>query len=138
MERVGADHGGGSLTLLRVLRDYWGAAERDLYTAGLCWDDLGSRALPWHALVSFMLNPGPTTSLYLQQTEGYGVLERLNALQLDALKLLLWSKTKDAQKESPRHRPKPTWQPGMPEEEPELKEFEVMTIEDYMDRVGMT
>lgn len=131
-------HSGGSLALLRVLKDHWGAAERDLYHAGKCWEDIGSRALPWHALVSFMLNAPPSSSLYHQLTEGWDVGDRLGALRLDALKLLLWSKTKDAQKDPPRHRPKPTWQPGMPEEEPELKEYQVMTVEDYCARVGLT
>lgn len=134
---MAADHGGGSLGALRVLRDHWGAAERDLYHAQKCWEDVGTRRLPWHAFVSTLLNAPPGTALYHQLTEGWDVLERLTALQLDALKLLLWSKTKDAQQEPYRHRPKPTWQPGMPEEEPELKEYEVMTIEDYLRRTGL-
>lgn len=134
---MAADHTGGSLGALRVLRDFWGAAERDLYHEGKCWEDVGTQRLPWHAFVSWLLNAPPSTALFHQLTEGYDVAERLNALQLDALKLLLWSKTKDAQQEPYRHRPKPTWQPGMPEEEPELKEYEVMTIEDYMRRTGM-
>lgn len=134
---MAADHSGGSLTLLRVLRDHWGAAERDLYHSGKCWEDVGTRVLPWHALVSTLLHPAPTTALYHESTEGYGVLERLSTLQLDALKLLLWSKTKDAQSDPPRKRPKPTWRPGMPEEEPELKEYQVMTIEQYIERAGI-
>jgi hypothetical protein len=112
--------------------------ERDLYAAGKCWEDIGTVRLPWHALASMVLNAPPNTSVYHQLTEGWDVGDRLAALQLDALKLLLWSKTKDAQRDSPRNRPKPTWQPGMPEEEPELKEYEVMTIEDYMRRSGLT
>jgi len=85
-----------------------------------------------------MLNAPPGTAVYHQLTEGWDVAERLAALELDALKLLLWSKTKDAHAAPPRNRPKPTWQPGMAVEEPEEKEHAVMTIEDYMQRVGMT
>jgi hypothetical protein len=112
----------------------WGAAERDLYTAQFQWEDVGTDRLPWHALVNMMLNAPPGTAVYHQITEGWDVLERLNALQLDALKLLLWTKTNDAQKN--RNRPKPTWQPGMEADEEE-KEYEAMTIEQYMERAGL-
>jgi hypothetical protein len=125
---------GGSLALLSLLADRWGAAERDLYTAGMRWEDIGTDRLPWCALVSFMLNAPPGTAVYHQITEGWDVLERLNAFQLDALKLLLWAKTEDGRKN--RKRPKPTWQPGM-ETEPEEKEYEAMTIEKYMERAGL-
>lgn len=132
-----ANHSGGSLALLSLLDQFWGAAERDLYSVPLRWEDVGTDRLPWHAFVSMMLNAPPGTAVYHQITEGWDVLERLNALQLDALKLLLWAKTKDAQKDPPRKRPKPTWQPGMPEDEPEEKEYQAMTIEQYMEKAGL-
>lgn len=132
-----AHHSGGSLAALGVLAGFWGAVESDLYTAQFQWSDVGSERLPWHAFVSMLLNPAPVSSLYHQITEGWGVAERLAALRLDALRLLVWVKSKDAHAKPPRNRPKPTWQPGMPEEEPEEKEHEVMTIEEYMRRAGM-
>lgn len=130
-------HGGKILTLLKVLDEHWDAVERDLYAVPHTWEDVGTQRLPLGPFCSTVLNSPPGTAVYHQMTEGWDVGDRLSALQLDALKLLLWSKTKDAQRDPPRNRPKPTWQPGMPEEEPELKEYEVMTIEDYMRRVGM-
>jgi hypothetical protein len=130
-------HSGGSLAALSVLSDYWGAVESDLYAGHYQWADVGTDRLPWCAFVSMLLNPAPVTSLYHQMTEGWGVAERLAALRLDALKMLLWTKSKDAYAKPPRNRPKPTWQPGHPEEEPEEKEYEVMTIEQYMERAGM-
>lgn len=130
---------GGILGLLGALNDHWGAVQHDLLSAGLRLSDLGVK-FGIDELASFVLNPGPLSSVYHQLTEGYGVGERMAARQLDALKWLVWAKSKDAQKEPglQRHRPKPTWVPGMPEEEPEVKEYEVMTIEDYMQRVGMS
>jgi hypothetical protein len=86
-----------------------------------------------------VLNSPPGTAVYHQMTEGWDVGERLSARQLDALNMLVYSKTKDAQKPpgQQRHRPTPTWQPGMAPPEPKESEYEVMTIEDYMARVGM-
>ena len=138
MVGVVENRSGGILTLLSILAKCWGAAERDLYNAHHTWEDVGTQQFPFHALVSFMLNAPPGTAVYHQLTEGWDVAERLAALELDALKLLLWSKTKDAHAQPPRNRPKPTWQPGMAVEEPEEKEHAVMTIEDYMQRVGMS
>lgn len=113
--------------------------ESDLYHAGWCWEDVCTDRFPLHAFVSFVLNAGPTTAVYHRITEGYGVAERLSARQLDALNMLVWTKSADAQKKPQyqRHRPKPTWTPGMEMPEPDEKEHEVMTIEDYMQRVGM-
>lgn len=129
---------GGILGLLSALNDYWGAVQHDLLMAGLRLSDLGVK-FGIDELASFVLNAGPATSLYHQMTEGYGVGERLAARQLDSLHMLVWAKSADAQKQPgmQRHRPKPTWVPGMPEDEPEVKEYEVMTIEDYMARVGL-
>lgn len=135
---MGSHHSGGSLALLSLLAQYWGAAERDLYSIPLRWEDVGTDVLPWHAFVSMMLNAPPGTAVHYQMTEGYDVAERLLALNLDAQKMLLWTKSKDAHAKPPRNRPKPTWQPGMAEQEPEEKEYEAMTIEQYMERAGLS
>ena len=100
--------------------------------------DLGTR-YGIDELADFVLNAGPATATFHQLTEGYGVGERLSARQLDSLNMLVWSKSDDARKpvSQQRYRPKPTWVPGMEIEEPEAKEYEVMTIEDYMQRSGL-
>ena len=113
--------------------------QHDLLAAGgLRLSDLGVK-YDLDELVEFVLNAGPKTSLYHQMTEGWGVAERLAARQLDAQNMTVWMASADARKAPgmQRHRPKPTWMPGMPPPEEEEKEFEVMTIEDYMARVGM-
>jgi hypothetical protein len=135
---VGSHHSGGSLALLSLLAQFWGAAERDLYSIPLRWEDIGTDVLPWHAFVSMMLNAPPGSAVYHQITEGWDVLERLTALLLDTQRTALWTKSKDAHAKPPRNRPKPTWQPGMPEEAPEDKEYQAMTIEQYMEKAGLT
>ena len=107
--------------------------------AGWRLSDLGTR-YGIGELADFVLNAGPTTAVFHQLTEGYGVGERLAARQLDAANMLLWAKSDDARKPASqqRHRPKPTWVPGMEAPEPEVKEYEVMTIEDYMQRTGLS
>lgn len=111
--------------------------QHDLLAAGLRLSGLGVD-YGIDELAAFVLNAGPGTSLYHQLTEGWDVGERLSARCLDALNILVWTKSEDARKKPQyqKHRPKPTWQPGMPEPEPEEQEHEVMTIEDYLARVG--
>lgn len=106
--------------------------------AGLRLSGLGS-AYGIDELADFVLNAGPTTSVFHQLTEGYGVGERLSARRLDALNMLVWAKTEDARKPvaQQKHRPKQTWVPGMEEEVEPEKEYEVMTIEDYLQRTGL-
>jgi hypothetical protein len=131
-------HSGEILGLLSALDEYWGAVQHDLMAARWRLSDLGI-LYGIDELADFVLNAGPTTAVFHQLTEGYGVGERLSARCLDSLNMLLWAESEDARKpvSQQRHRPKPTWVPGMEIEEPEVKEFEVMTIEDYMQRSGL-
>jgi hypothetical protein len=126
---VGELLGGGILKLLSVLKDHWGAVERDLLAAGLHLHFLGTDRLSLGELCSFVLNSPPNTAVFHALTEGYGVSERLQARTLDALNFLAWTKSEDAHEKNPQHRPEPTWIPGMNTSEPEQP---FMTVSDYM------
>lgn len=60
---------------------------------------------------------------------------QLAAIQADALHVLVWSKTKDAERKSPRHYPKPIPRPGakeQPKAEDRFKEVEGLPKDDFM------
>lgn len=51
------------------------------------------------------------------ETWHWGVAEHIAALQADALRMLLWAKSKDASKKPPRNQPKPIPRPGITEKQ---------------------
>lgn len=70
------------------------------------------------------LPPDKTSAAYRKlnpETWMWGVSEHLMAHQLDVLRWLQWSKTKDASKKSPRGAPKPIPRPGMKEQQAEAE-----------------
>lgn len=129
---MGEHYSGGILKLLSILQDHWGAVERDLHLAGLTLDDLGGK-LSVAALVAFTVYAPPGTAVFQKVNQGWTVNDHLQAQAIDALNLLVWSKTVDAQEKSPRHKPEPIPRPGMDvaEEQPS----NVMTVEEYMKRL---
>lgn len=73
----------------------------------------------------------PFTAVHHAVNEGWLVGDHLQAQAIDALNFLAWAKTKDAQRDSPRHRPERIPRPGMAPQPVEDKQH-VMTVEDYI------
>jgi len=83
-------------------------------------------------LVAATVYAPPGTYVFQKVNEGWTVNDHLQAQAIDALNLLVWSKTVDAQEKSPKFKPKPIPRPGMVEPEPEKP---VMTVGEYMERL---
>jgi hypothetical protein len=126
---MGQHLGGGILKLLSILKDHWGAVERDLAASGWTWNDVGDR-LPFSQFVSFAVYAPAGTAVFTRVNEGWDATAYLLADLIDINHLLLWSKTKDAHEDPPRNQPKPVHRPGMAVEVEEPK-F-TMTVEDYL------
>jgi hypothetical protein len=119
-----------------TLDKYWGAVERDLTLAGFTWDDVGSERFPVSTFVAFTGHAPPNSSLYHERSEGWTVTDHLLAQVIDALNKLVWFKTKDAQSETPKHRPDPVPRPGMKIAKPDSGE-KPMTVADYAQKAGI-
>lgn len=124
-------HSGGILKLLSILKDHWGAVELDLLSSGVTLDDVGDK-ISLEALVACAVYAPPGTYLFHKVNQGWTVNDHLQAQAIDALNLLVWSKTVDAQEKRPRYKPEPIPRPGMAVAEVKA---DVLTVEDYMRRL---
>ena len=81
---------------------------------GLRLDDLGTRALSWRDLW-VVVHQAPTSSALYRSVNpeayGWGLAEQLQAAGVDALRWLVWAKTKDGA--AGRNRPQPIPRPGV-------------------------
>lgn len=114
--------------------------------AGYTWADIGTARMPFDQFVAFVCHAPPGTAIYHELSQGWSVIAHLLTDLLEVNDLLLWSKTKDAQKNRrrPKRRPRPgidTGQKKPSREKPQFKadvtEREVMTVADYVARTGM-
>jgi hypothetical protein len=133
MVGVGEHILGGILKLLSILKDHWGAVELDLHAVGLTLDDLGSK-LSLSGLVACVVHAPPGTRVFQKVHQGWTVNDHLQAQAIDALNMLVWSKTTDAQEKHPRHKPKPIPRPGMVE--PVEEKHQSMTVGEYQKRLA--
>lgn len=105
---------GGILGLRELIAEYPEAVEYDLISLGLRLRDLGTERLTWRDLKVIVTRMPPHKSaVALEQSPQdapWGLAEHLLAELTDTQHLLLWSKTKDGQKN--RDRPKPIERPG--------------------------
>lgn len=124
---------GGILKLLGILKDHWGAVERDLSLAGLTLDDVGGK-LSLAGLVAHVVHAPPGTSVFQKVNEGWTVNDHLQAQAIDALNMLVWSKTVDAQEKHPRFKPEPIPRPGMVK--PSQEKHQSMTVGEYQKRLA--
>lgn len=108
---------------------------RDLAAAGWVWDDICSR-LPFDQFVSLVVHAPPGTAVFHETNQGWTINDHLQAQVIDALNILVWMKTEDAHKKNPRHRPKPIPRPGMANTPAPPAEHAVMTVGDYLERIG--
>jgi len=125
-----------------TLKHHWGAVGRDLSTCGYTWDDVGSARLPIEQFVAFVFHAPPGTALYHEMRQGWTISDHLLADQIDILNLLLWTKSKDAHRENPRHRPERIRRPGIKFEvkkspEQEQEQARPMTVAEYAEKAGI-
>jgi hypothetical protein len=123
-------HGGGILALFNILKEHWGAVERDLQAHQYTLDDVITDRMPLSGFVHFVVYSPPGTAIFHVLNEGWTADTYQLTSLLDVASTLLWSKTKDAQEKLPQHRPKPFPRPGTPVE-PLVQEPE-MTVGDYL------
>jgi len=102
---------------------------------GYTWADVG-HAMPFDQFVSFVCHAPPGTAVYRERNEGWTPTDYLLTDLLEVEDLLLWSKTKDAQKN--RNRPKRRPRPGGKKQQQQASEKQVMTVEEYVKRTGMS
>lgn len=126
------DLAGGILGALGVLKDHWGAVERDLAAAHWSMAEFLEQ-LPFSAFISFIMHSPPTSAVFHEKHKGWTVNDHLQAQSIDALNLLVWSKTVDAQEKNPKHRPKPIPRPGMEAVVEEKRKS--MTVGEYQKRL---
>lgn len=74
------------------------------------------------------------------ETWHWGVAEHLAAIQADALRMLIWAKSKDAQRKPPRNQPKPIPRPGVTEKqtavEGRFKDVEAVPLDELKKRLA--
>jgi hypothetical protein len=94
------------------------------------WDDVGGD-LPFNQFVQMMVYAQPGSAVFYATHEGWTRDTHKLTQLVDIGNWLIWAKTEDGQDN--RNKPPPEWRPGdpVPEQQP------VMTIRDYMRRVGM-
>ncbi|MGI5222493.1 DUF5361 domain-containing protein [Nocardia sp. CA-290969] len=125
---------GGILSLAALIEQYPQAVERDLIDRGLRLRQLGTEALTWCDFRAIFAYPHPdmaVTRAMRPDEWQWGLTEQLLASAVDALTLLVWAKTKDAQKG--RNRPKPIPRPGIARPE---RIGDAMSIEELNALIG--
>jgi hypothetical protein len=85
------------------------------------------------ALVAYTVHAPPGTSVFHKINEGWTVNDHLQAQAIDALNLLVWSKTVDAQEKHPKFRPTPIPRPG--QKEPVQEKRQSLTVGEYQKRL---
>lgn len=85
--------------------------------------------------MNFVCHAPRGTALHHESNQGWTVTDHLLAQVADTLQILLWTKTEDAQKKRPKHKPKPMLRPGMVMDE--AQEEKPMTVAEYAARTGM-
>lgn len=125
-------HCGGILTLLSILKDHWGAVERDLQASGYTFDDVCSDRLPLSGFTSFVVYAPPGTAVFHKVNAGWTSDTHQLATLIDVGQLLLWAKTEDAQRNI--NRPDLVPRPGLEPVDPGPPS---MTIGDYMKLAGL-
>jgi hypothetical protein len=128
-------HGGGIFALFNILKDHWGAVERDLQSCGYTINDVITERMPLSGFVHFVVYAPVGTAVFHMLNEGWTADTHQLTTLIDVANALFWSKTQDAQEKNPRHKPKPQPRPGWAKDvaEPEVPE---MTIEDYLRLAG--
>ncbi len=102
------DHGGGIRQLLDLIEEHGSALEYDLITLGLRLRDCPSEGFDWRDLLVIVRNSDDRSRLWQSQNPkfaGWTLTDRLLAICANALRWLVWSKTKDGSKN--RNRPEP-------------------------------
>jgi hypothetical protein len=103
--------------------------------AGRRLDDLGTERFSWRELkVIVTRTPPDRSALALERNPddaGWSLTDHLLAEAVDALRLLLWAKTKDGEKN--RNRPVPVERPGR---RPEKSTKKPINIDEMRERLG--
>lgn len=128
-------HGGGILALFNILKDHWGAVERDLQSCGYTINDVITERMPLSGFVHFVVYAPVGTAVFHMVNEGWTADTHQLTTLIDVANALFWSKTKDAQEKFPSHRPEPSPRPGHAKRDaaPEVPE---MTVEEYLRLAG--
>lgn len=103
-----AGFGGGILGLLCVVEEHGDALEYDLIRAGLRLRDCPSEAFTWRDLLVFVRHSDDRSALWQAQHpkfKGWPIEARLLAIIANALRWLVWAKTRDGAKN--RNKPVP-------------------------------
>lgn len=137
-----ADIGGGIFALIDTLVEHWGAVQRDLVAKGLHFNGIGaSRGLEieFGEFASFVTYAPRASAIHEARCGGWSRDEQLSARQLEAMEMLLWTKTEDATKpvELQEYRPIPIMWPGRALPEPATADDDKkLTVDSYLRLVG--
>ncbi len=125
---------GGIRGLRELLNEYPEAIEYDLITLGLRLSDLGSERLSWRDLLVIVTRMPPHRSALANERTpedaSWTLSNHLLAEAIDSLRLQLWAKTKDAQRN--RNRPKPIPRPGRRPEKIGKKPLPLDSMRDWL------
>lgn len=99
------------------------------------WADVG-HALPFDQFLSFVFHAPVGTALYHERNEGWTVTDHLLTDLLETQDWLMWTKTKAGHEN--RRRPPRRPRPGAKQQQEKAEARQVMTVEDYMRRTGMS
>lgn len=106
-ERLGS-HGGGITGLIDLIDGHGAALEYDLIKLGLRLRDCPSEHFDWRDLLVIVRHSNDRSALWQSQNPkytGWTLTDRLLAIIANALRWLVWAKTKDGSKN--RNRPVP-------------------------------
>ena len=127
--------------LSALLEEHGEAIEADLLREGyrLRWLDSPAQDFNWRDL--FVLVKTTTRdSMLFRSMHGddeaeWGLTEQLLAMSVDTQNVMVWMKTKDAQRNPPKNRPKPIPRPGV---EPERDKIggDKLPVAEMMDWLG--
>jgi hypothetical protein len=127
---VGEHHGGGILALFNILKEHWGAVERDLQSCGYTINDVITDRMPLSGFVHFVVYAPVGTAVFHMLNEGWTADTHQLTTLIDVANALFWSKTEDARQKFPQHKPEPLPRPGtktvVEEQVPD------MTVEEYL------
>jgi hypothetical protein len=123
-------HGGGILALFNILKEHWGAVERDLQSCGYTINDVITDRMPLSGFVHFVVYAPVGTAVFQLLNEGWTADTHQLTTLIDVANALFWSKTEDARQKFPQHKPEPMPRPGtktvVEEQVPD------MTVEEYL------
>lgn len=143
MERRVCREPGGTLSLLSLIEEHSEAIEFDLLERKyrLRWlDDPAGNDFNWRDLWVLVRHLGPDSALHIamhgRQESEWTLANHLLAMTVENTSLLVWMKTKDAQRDHPMNRPKPIFRPGVEDDSKKTIGGDTLVIEDMIAFLG--